>query len=153
MNPTHSKLPILLVAAGLLTACSSNVTLEQATIPKPLTDKMPVTVGLRMPADFYDYVHEEEVYGRDQWSISLGDSNAALFRQLFEHMFRDVKILSADEDPGSAGIDALIEPSIDAFEFSVPAQSKTDSFAVWVRYRIKVYDMDGNLVCQEPCSL
>ncbi len=50
------------------------------------------------------------------------------------------------------GIDALIEPSIDAFEFSVPNQSKTDAFAVWIRYRLKVYNADGELVANWPVS-
>ncbi len=152
MNFTHSKLLATFAALGLLSACASNVTLEQASIPTPLTDKMPITIGLRMPADFYNYTHEEKVYGRDEWSINLGDANAALFQELFGHMFETVKVLGSDDEPGAHGIDALIEPSIDAFEFSVPAQSKTDSFAVWVRYRLRVYDRDGNLVSNWPVS-
>ena len=137
---------------GLAAGCTSNVTLEQTAIPTPLTKKIPASVGLRMPADFDDYTHEEQVYGRDVWSIDLGDANADLFRQLFGHMFDRVTVLDADDDPKVMGLDALIEPSIDAFEFSVPAQSKTDAFAVWVRYRLKVYDSDGNLLSNWPVS-
>ena len=152
LNPLHSKTFAILLVLGFAAGCSSNVTLEEATIPTPLTDRMPVTVGLRMPADFYSFVHEEQVYGREEWSINLGDANASLFQQLFGHMFQTVKILGEEDDPEQMGIDALIEPSIDAFEFSVPAQSKTDSFAVWVRYRLRVYDRDGNLVSNWPVS-
>jgi hypothetical protein len=105
-----------------------------------------------MPDNFNNYVHEEDVYGREQWSISLGRSNAALFTQLFGHMFQSVTVLGEDDDPKGMGLDALIEPSIDAFEFSTPSQSRTDSFAVWIRYRLKVYDRDGTLISNWPVA-
>jgi hypothetical protein len=118
----------------------------------PLTDKIPASVGLRMPPNFQNFVHEEEIIGREQWSIDLGSSNAALFEQLFGYMFEDVKILNENDDPKQYGLDALIEPSIDAFEFSVPNQSKTEAFAVWIRYRIKVFDDAGDQVANWPVS-
>ena len=141
-----------LLLVGLVSGCSTSVTLEPPTIPVPLTDKIPVAIGLRMPANFHNFVHEEEVFGREEWSIDLGGSNAKMFSQLFGFMFNDVIVLKGDEDPAAHNLDALIEPSIDAFEFSVPNQSKTDSFAVWIRYRIKVYDRAGTLVSNWPVS-
>ena len=126
--------------------------MQAPSIPIPLTEEIPISIGLRMPANFQNLVHEEQVYGREEWSINLGNSNATLFTQLFGYMFSDVTVLKANEDPGLYDLDALIEPSIDAFEFSVPNQSKTDSFAVWIRYRIKVYDRAGTLVSNWPVS-
>lgn len=126
--------------------------MDAPTIPKPLISKIPASIGLRMPAEFQDFVHEEEIIGREQWSIDLNNSNAALFEQLFGYMFEKVTIVEADADPAKLGIDALIEPSIDAFEFSVPNQSKTESFAVWIRYRIKVFDEEGDQVANWPVS-
>jgi len=142
-----------MLIAGLISGCAgSNVTLQTPTIPTPLIHKIPASVGLRMPANFENYVHEEQVYGREEWSINLGRSNAALFTQLFGYMFENVIVLNDSDDPKTLAIDVLIEPSIDAFEFSVPNQSKTDSFAVWIRYRIRVFDFDGNEVANWPVS-
>jgi len=152
---THSTRKALtgMLIAGLISGCAgSNVTLQTPTIPTPLIHKIPASVGLRMPDNFEHYVHEEEVYGREEWSINLGRSNAALFTQLFGYMFENVIVLNDSDDPKTLEIDALIEPSIDAFEFSVPNQSKTDSFAVWIRYRIRVFDFDGNEVANWPVS-
>jgi hypothetical protein len=145
---TLTSLLLGVIAAG----CSSNVTLPPPTIPVPLMDKIPISVAVRMPQNFYSFIHEEETYGRDEWSINLGNSNAAFFTQLFGFMFNEVTVLKANEDPASIDIDALIEPSIDAFEFSTPSQSRADAFAVWVRYRIKVFDRDGNQVANWPVS-
>ncbi len=73
-----------------------------------------------MPANFNQFVHEESIYGREEWSIDLGRSNAELFKQLFGHMFDSVTVLGANDNPALMDLDALIEPSIDAFEFSTP---------------------------------
>lgn len=138
--------------AGLLAGCGSSVKLKAPTIPEPLLEQIPISVGLRMPENFENFVHEEKVYGREQWSIDLGRSNAALFEQLFAHMFATVTVLGPDDDPQSMALDALIEPSIDAFEFSTPDQSNTDAFAVWIRYRLRVYDKAGDLVSNWPVA-
>lgn len=141
-----------LLLTGLLASCASNVRMAPPTIPVPLVNKIPVSVGLRMPANFDDFVHQESIYGREEWSIDLGGSNAALFRQLLTHMFESVTELGEDDNPALMDLDALIEPSIDAFEFSTPTQSKTESFAVWIRYRLKVYDREGVLISNWPVS-
>lgn len=141
-----------LILAGLIAGCSSNVTLTTPTIPPPLVEQIPLSVGLRMSENFENFVHKEKVYGREQWSIDLGRSNASLFEQLFAFMFASVTTLGPDDDPQLMALDALIETSIDAFEFSTPDQSNTEAFAVWIRYRLKVYDRDGKLISNWPVS-
>lgn len=139
---------IALLAAG----CGSNVRMDPPTIPEPLIDTIPMSIALRMPENFEHFVHEEEVLGNEHWTIDLGRSNAAFFSQLFGYIFEDVAVLGAEDDTDLAAFDAVIEASIDAFEFSVPNQTKTDSFAVWIRYRIKVYDRKGTMVANWPVS-
>ena len=139
--------------ASILAGCGgSSIMLDPPTIPAPLINKIPASIGLRIPAEFESFVHEEEVLGRERWKIDLGSSNAALFTQLFEYMFEKVTVLDADDDASLLSIDALIEPSIDAFEFSVPKQTRTEAFAVWIRYRLKVYDSEGIEVANWPVS-
>ena len=147
----HTALSALLLV-GLVSGCASNVKMKMPTIPEPLVAKIALSVGLRMPENFDHFVHEESVYGREEWSIDLGASNRALFTQLFAHMFTSVTVIGPDEDPAALGLDALVEPSIDAFEFSTPSQSKTEAFAVWIRYRLRVYDREGTLISNWPVS-
>ena len=128
------------------------MTLEPPTIPAPNINQIPITVAVRLPAHFEDFTHVEDVLGSEEWTIHLGRSNAVFFTQLLTYMFDNVIMLQADEDPEIYDFDALIEPSIDAFEFSVPNQTKTDAFAVWIRYRIKVYDRNGVMVANVPIS-
>ncbi len=127
-----------------LAGCGSTVTMDSPTIPAPRVEKIPVDVALRMPEEFDHFVHTEEVLGRESWTIDLGGSNAAFFTQLFSYLFDSVTVLGPTDDARDFQFDALIEPSIDGFEFSVPNQSKTETFAVWIRYRLQVFDSVGN---------
>ena len=140
------------LGAVFIAGCGANVTLDPVTIPAPLIDPMPLSIAIRIPAEFEHYVHEDEVLGREKWRIDLGRSNAALFSQLFEFMFDDVTVLGPADDASALSVHALIEPSIDAFEFSVPSQSKTESYAVWIRYRLKIYDSAGDMYANWPIS-
>ena len=127
-----------------MTGCASNVTVEAPTIPAPHIDKLPLDIALRIPAEFHDFVHEENVLGRESWTISLGSANATFFEQLFGYMFDNVIVIGPDDNALEYTFDALIEPKIEGFEFSVPNQSKTDAFAVWIRYRMQIFDSAGN---------
>jgi hypothetical protein len=128
----------------IATGCASNVAIEDPTIPQPHIDKLPMDVALRIPDEFHSFVHEENVLGRDKWTIDLGSSNAAFFQQLFGYMFDNVIILGPDDNALDYTFDALVEPRIEGFEFSIPNQSKTDAFAVWIRYRMQIFDSLGN---------
>ncbi len=139
----------ILAAVG---GCSSQVTVNNPTIPDPLVEKIPLSVAVRYPPDFEHYVHEEQVIGKEKWTIDLGRSNKFLFTNLFRSMFNDLTVVETGEQPDDLDIDALIEPSIDAFEFSTPSQSQTQAFAVWIRYRIKIFDRDGEQFANWPIS-
>jgi hypothetical protein len=141
-NP--SLAPLAGIAVLLLAGCSSTVSIEMPTIPEPRVEKIPVDVAVRIPANFRDFVHTEDVLGRNKQTIQLGASNANFFRQLFDHMFQSSIVLDEDDDPRDHQFDALIEPSIEGFEFSTPGQTQSDAYSVWIRYRINVFDSAGN---------
>jgi len=141
------------VLVAVLCGCGgSRVTLKNPSIPKPLIAQLPMSVAARYPAEFDNFVHEEQVIGKEKWTIDLGSSNRLLFTQLFGAMFTEFMVIEEGTDARDLPIDALIEPSIDAFEFSVPNQSQTDEFAVWIRYRIKIFDSDGVQVANWPIA-
>jgi len=113
------------------------------TIPEPRLEKIPVDVAVRMPANFQEFVHTEDVLGKSKQTIHLGSSNANFFRQLFGYMFDSVVVLGPDDDARDYQFDALIEPSIEGFEFSTPNQTQSQDYSVWIRYRLNVFDRVG----------
>ncbi len=126
--------------------------MQDPTIPEPLINKLQLSVAARYPMAFDNFVHEEQVIGKEKWTIDLGGANRLLFTQLFGSMFTDFMVVEGNAKPSDLEIDAFIEPSIDAFEFSVPNQSQTDEFAVWIRYRIKIFDGAGVQVANWPIA-
>ena len=153
MRSTRLRACELAALAVTLGGCGgSQVKLVDPTIPEPLIDKLPLSVAARYPDNFAHFVHEEVVIGKEKWSIDLGRANEMLFTQLFGSMFTDFRVIQAGTDPRDLTIDAYIEPSIDAFEFSVPSQSQTEEFAVWIRYRLKIFDDQGNEIANWPIS-
>jgi len=139
----RATLPACLLVLALA-GCSANVTMDEPTIPAPRIAKIPVQVALRIPEEFEEFVHEENVLGKEAWTINLGRANATFFTQLFGYMFDGLTVIGPNDDARDFAFDALIEPSIDGFEFSVPNQSKTEAFAVWIRYRLRIFDSQGN---------
>ncbi len=146
------KISAALFAAALCGGAGSMVSLQDPTIPEPLIDQLQLSVAARYPVAFDNFVHEEQVIGKEKWTIDLGRSNRLLFTQLFGSMFTDFMVVEDNANTSDLQIDALIEPSIDAFEFSVPNQSQTDDFAVWIRYRIKIFDGEGVQVANWPIA-
>ncbi len=118
--------------------------MEELTIPAPRTEKIPIAVALRIPEEFNDFAHQENILGKESWTIHLGSANATFFEQLFGYLFTSLTVIGPDDDARDLQFDALIEPSIDGFEFSVPTQSNTEAFAVWIRYRLRIFDRAGN---------
>lgn len=150
MSKRSLRLTCLLLP--VLAGCGSQVAMHNPRIPDPLIDRMPLDVAVRYPETFQHFVHEEKVIGKQEWTIDLGQSNRLLFDKLFGSMFANVTVVDQSVDPAGMGFDALIEPGIDAFEFSVPEQSQTDAFAVWIRYRIRIFDNAGAQVANWPIS-
>ncbi len=144
MIATKHLASCIVLASLLAVGCASNVTVANPTIPVPHVEKLPLNVAVRIPAEFDHFVHEENVLGRDTWTIDLGSSNATFFTQLFGYMFDNVIVLGPDDNAMDYTFDALVEPKIEGFEFSIPNQSKTNAFAVWIRYRMEVFDSVGN---------
>ena len=141
----------VVVFLTVLGGCISLVTVNNLEIPDPLIKKIPISVAVKFPDEFEHFVHQEKVMGQKKWTIDLGRSNIVLFTKLLNALFNDVIVLDDSVDPRDIptwmdfiDIDAVIEPSIDAFEFAVPNQNQASSFfAVWVRYRIKIFDREG----------
>jgi hypothetical protein len=143
----------LALAASCLAGCSGEVRVPEA-LPPPLVERLPLRVALHVDPAFSGYVYREARPGDRDWSIDIGAANAAMLdtvaAALFSASQRVGSVATASSD--MADVDAVLSPSVDAVEFSVPSQSATDYYAVWIRYKLDVYGRDGALVASWPVS-
>lgn len=140
-----------LMAGGLLASCD-HALLIPARFPDLLVEPLPLDAGIFFPADFAAYTHVEKV-GGTEWKINIGAASVALFDRAAGRIFRRASRLPAAPVPGVAnGLDAVIVPSVSGFEFSLPSQSATDQYSVWIRYTLDVYGPAGELISSLPVT-
>jgi len=137
---------VALAATTLLGGCSTQVIVE-SQFPTPLVEPLPVSVGILIPEELYNYIYTEDVPDQSLWTIALGDANVAMLQPLFKRMFRDTR--SVDGLPtGSvpADVDGVLKPTIAKFEFDVPVGQRDKFVEVWIQYQLSLYDANGRSV-------
>ncbi|MEO7387539.1 MAG: hypothetical protein ABIX37_11435 [Gammaproteobacteria bacterium] len=127
----------------LLAGCDQAL-IVPTTFPEPVVEPLPLDVALYFTDEFANYHYREDVAGDSKWDIELGKANVALFESVSRRLFRSATRVSArPTGSGAAAFNVIIEPTIAAFEFSLPSQSATDQYSVWIRYTVKAYRPDG----------
>jgi len=52
----------------------------------------------------------------------------------------------------TSGLNAIIEPVLEDLEVSMPAQSGTELYGVWLKYTLRVYSPEGELITAWPVT-
>ena len=125
----------------------------ESTFPTPLIEPLPVSMGIIIPDELYNFIYTEDIPDQSLWTIALGDANVAMLAPLFKGMFR---AHTGFESLAYAGrrrsLDGVIEPKLEKFEFDVPTGERDEFVEVWLQYQITVYEPDGGTVIQWPVS-
>ena len=152
-RPALSRFCAMAAPVALLLGCSGSVSVEE-TFPLPVVERLPLRVALHYAPALTGFVYSEEGNGDRDWTVQLGTANVRMLDAVFTGLFpvtrRVSEINNASQEMPE--LDAIISPTVDAFEFSRPSQSATDLYAVWIRYNLDVYDRDGKLVVRWPVS-
>ena len=120
----------------------------QTTFPEPLVDPLPVTVAVHYRDALTQYSYSEELPADSvDWTFSIGPANQLLFESIFGEVFDAAIPVQANT---ASGVSAVLEPNIEAFEFSLPRHSGSNQYGVWIKYSINVYAPDGELRTNWP---
>jgi hypothetical protein len=143
------QLTIILLAL-LASGCAKSVKVQN-NFPEPLVEKLPLSVGILLNDKLSNYVHVEDPMMDAEWTIDIGQANVDMFRALFTGMFRETIELKINADgtpllPTDIRLNAIIEPRLEDFEFSVPRQSGNDQYTVWIRYNIRMTTPDDEQI-------
>ena len=138
-NPKRLALALILLSVA---GCSTTVKMTPEPLPKALVEPYPLTAALRFGDSIEKFVYEETLPGGAKYTIDLGAASAKMFRATLKDMFSSVVDVPSGTRPPD-GVDLLVEPSLLALEFALPSQTVTKDYAVWIKYRVKVYDDEG----------
>ncbi len=134
------------VTLGAIAAigCTHSVTI-QGEFPAPLVEKIPLEIGVYYDEAFKTYTYEHSIHHGPTWQIHLGQPNVDLFEQMLGRMFEQVVQV---DDPDTLtdpvpGVDAILKPGIEEFALLSPAESGLGFFSVSIKYRLSLYQPDG----------
>ena len=141
------------LAGAFLGGCASSVDI-QSEFPLPLIEPLPVRVGLIYDELFVRYEYFEEIPRQATWTIFLGDANQVLLDGLAQSMF--LEAYPVESFPLTSTdvlrLDGVLQPELEKFEFDVPIGGNNEFVEVWMQYRLKLFDTDGELVTDWPVS-
>jgi hypothetical protein len=145
------RLAILAVAGTILSGCGGASVAVPTTFPIPLVEKLPLKMGIHLNPELLAYVHAEKLETTGDWSIDLGGAQQSMFTNLLTGMFEQLEFI-ADPLAPSAELDGVLVPNIEEVQFSIPSQTRSDYYEVWIRYQFKLYSGDGQLVADWPLT-
>lgn len=91
---------LLVLATAFLAGCKGGASITvDATVPSPLVDPIPASLGVYFDDTLVSYVHEEDVPDYGPYRIDIGASQAPVFARVFDAMFKNtVQVARADRD-------------------------------------------------------
>lgn len=134
-----------------LGGCASQVEVD-AEFPTPLIEQLPLTVGIVLDETLTEYEHHEDIPEQITWTISLGAANRVMLEQLLGTLFMTVPVDAIPTADTQSEHDAVIKPELEKFEFEVPVRGRDNFAEVWMQYRLKLYEPDGDLIVDWPVS-
>ena len=135
-----------LALAVAVAACGPVNVATDSSVPVPLVDPMPITVGIYYSEDFSKASHNEERWGTD-WKVELGPYHVRMADKLFASEFREtMRVEDLKSLPENPPYRAIIEPRIEQFSFASARETGGTYCAVTIRYNIVVYAPDGSIV-------
>jgi len=128
------KFSYLLVVIVSVSACSKSFVVV-SDIPRPLIPISPLTAHLKYSDEFKNFEYIDSSKKRALEKVQFGAAQVNLFDQIFSSLFTVV-----DE---SSPADLVIEPQVLDFQYSIPAETKSTQYEVWLKYRLKITNGDN----------
>jgi len=139
----------LVVFFGLIGCTGGANVMVDTSVPTPLVDPIPVTMGVYFDDALTQYVHTEELEYYGNYRIEVGASQIPVFNRVFNAMFQKVVLVDSVTGHGK-DVDAVLVPAIEEFQFSIPEQTRSEFYEVWIKYKIEVFNPTGELIASMP---
>ena len=144
MNINHKLLLLLVV---LCQSCTQSIVIN-TTVPEPLVEKIE---NFNLAVIYEDNIQNYQYENINSKSsacceIDFSDSQLNLFRKILQSFCPGLIELPNNNSEMLSNVDLYMEPQLDAFEFLSPEESRNDKYAVWLKYKIDIYDNKKTLL-------
>ena len=144
MNINYKLLLLLVV---LCQSCTQAIVIN-TVVPEPLVEKIEnFNLGVIYEDNIQNYQYENiNSESSACCEINFSDSQLNLFRRIFQSFFPRLIELTNNNSEMLSNVDLYMEPQLDAFEFLSPEESRNDKYAVWLKYKIDIFDNKKTLL-------
>ena len=145
MNNNHK---LLLLFVILCQSCSQSIVIN-SVIPEPLVTKIEnISLGITYDKNIQDYqfMNTNSESGEPDIKIDLINSQVNLFNKILKSYFPDLVELPSNNSEIYTDIDLYMDAKLDAFELLSPTVSGNDKYAVWLKYKVILYDNKKTLL-------
>ena len=144
MNINYKLLLLLIV---LCQSCTQAIVIN-TVVPEPLVEKIE---NFNLAVIYKDNIQNYQYENINSESsacceINFSDSQLNLFRRIFQSFFPRLIELTNNNSEMLSNVDLYMEPQLDAFEFLSPEESRNDKYAVWLKYKIDIFDNKKTLL-------
>ena len=94
----------------------------------------------------YQFENINSESGEATIKIDFANSQVNLFNKILQGFFPDLIELENESYEIQPNIDLYMESKLDAFELLTPTESRNDKYAVWLKYKIDIFDHKKNLL-------
>jgi len=139
VNNNHKLLLLLTV---LCQSCSQSIVMN-TVIPEPLVAKIEnFNLAVIYDDNIKNYQFENTNSESEEPTIKIDFANSQvdLFNKILKSFFPRLIDLSSKNNENHPDIDLYLEPQLDAFELLSPSVSGNEKYAVWLKYKINIYD-------------
>lgn len=143
---------VIFTLAGLSAGCSNSL-IAKGSFPTPLVSAMKASASAYYSPELRSHHYQEKKKDRRQWDIATGEIQVEFFDTLLPSLFKhwqDNDLDPAIENPlllqkfGDKHL--IIRPSLADFQYSLPRETRSKVFEVWLKYNMQVYKADGELL-------
>ena len=144
MNINYKLLLLLVI---LCQSCTQAIVIN-TVVPEPLVEKIE---NFNLAVIYEDNIQNYQYENINSKSsacceIDFSDSQLNLFRKILQSFFPGLIELPNNNSEMLSNVDLYMEPQLDAFEFLSPEESRNDKYAVWLKYKIDIYDNKKTLL-------
>lgn len=148
MNPTQGIVcaAISCVALVALVGCGASAKFRLSfDVPKPVITPLPLKMATYFPPQLQTYVYEEEIDNYGDFRIDMSDAHTTLFATVFDSLFNQYTEVKNFKDVPN-DFHGIIAPAVEEVQITLPQQTRSDYYEVWIRYQLQLWDTSGRLI-------
>lgn len=143
---------LVLICLLALSGCGPTKVDVKGSFPQPLIEPLPLNLGVWYSPEFSSHEFSDDGSSRDEgsWVVKTGEAQVQMWDILLAGMFRRFEHMPIEPAPDTDNpvVDAILVPSVQELQYTIPTHTNTKIYEIWLRYHFKLVQMDGSPIAE-----